>query len=104
MFGGADATVIAHRQPPSPYGNPCYTSEVDRAAHAPVVTTQLSQLMTCLLTWGAVVLLLPVIVLLWLTESKQQRARRWRRSGQTYKTIASRLNVSPTTARRYCLA
>jgi len=71
---------------------------------APVVITQLSQLMTCLLTWGAVVLLLPVIVLLWLTESKQQRARRWRRSGQTYKTIASKLNVSPTTARRYCLA
>lgn len=60
--------------------------------------------MTCLLTWGAVVLLFPIIFLIWLTESKQQKARRWRSAGLTYKTIASRLNVSPTTARRYCLA
>jgi DNA-binding CsgD family transcriptional regulator len=61
--------------------------------------------MTCSFFVGAlVVLLFPVIVLLWLTESKQQRAKRWRKSGQTYASIASRLNVSPTTARRYCLA
>ena len=60
--------------------------------------------MTCLLTWGAVVLLLPVLLLLWATESKQQRARRWRKAGHTYKSIASRLDVSPTTARRYALA
>ena len=59
--------------------------------------------MTCLLTWGAVVLLFPVIFILWLTESKQQSAKRMRKAGHTYKTIASRLNVSPTTARRYCL-
>ena len=60
--------------------------------------------MTCLLTWGAVVLLFLLILLLWITESKQQKARRWRSAGHTYKTIASRLNVSPTTARRYALA
>jgi hypothetical protein len=79
--------------------------EVDRAAHAPVVTTTHSQLMTCSFIVGAlVVLLFPVIVLFWATESKQQRAKRWRKSGQTYAAIASRLNVSPTTARRYCLA
>jgi DNA-binding CsgD family transcriptional regulator len=52
----------------------------------------------------AVVLLFPVIFLLWLTESKQQKARRWRSAGLTYKTIASRLHCSPTTARRYALA
>ena len=82
----------------------CYIDGVDRAAHAPVVTTQLSQLMTCLLTWGAVVLLFPVIFILWLTESKQQSAKRMRKAGHTYKTIATRLSVSPTTARRYALA
>jgi DNA-binding CsgD family transcriptional regulator len=49
-------------------------------------------------------LLLPVLILLWATESKQQRAKRWRKAGNTYKTIASRLNVSPSTARRYALA
>ena len=60
--------------------------------------------MTCLLTWGAVVLLFPVIFLLWLTESKQQRAKRMRKAGHTYKTIARNLSISPTTARRYALA
>lgn len=39
-----------------------------------------------------------------LTMSRTKRARVMRRSGDTYKTIASRLNVSPTTARRYALA
>tara|TARA_R110002012_G_scaffold94022_1_gene227868 strand:+ start:553 stop:747 length:195 start_codon:yes stop_codon:yes gene_type:complete len=39
-----------------------------------------------------------------LTMTRTKRARVMRRSGDTYKTIASRLNVSPTTARRYALA
>jgi len=39
-----------------------------------------------------------------LTMSRTKRARVMRRSGDTYKTIASRLKVSPTTARRYALA
>ena len=39
-----------------------------------------------------------------LTMSRTKRARVMRRSGDTYKTIASRLNVSPTTARRYAPA
>jgi len=39
-----------------------------------------------------------------LTMSRTKRARVMRRSGDTYKTIASRLNVSPSTARRYALA
>ena len=47
---------------------------------------------------------LPLIILLWATESKQQKAKRQRRYGHSYKTIAQRLNVSPTTARRYALA
>ena len=60
--------------------------------------------MSCFLAWGAALLLLPLLVLLWATESPQQRACRWRRAGLTYKAIAQRLNCSPTTARRYCLA
>ena len=45
--------------------------------------------MTCLLTWGAVVLLFPILFILWLTESKQQRAKRQRNAGHTYKEIAA---------------
>jgi len=46
------------------------------------------------------VLLLPVLVLLWATESRQQRARRWRRDGWTQQRIADRLGCSRTTVRR----
>ena len=56
-----------------------------------------------LLAWGAALLLLPVLILLWATESKQQRAQRWRSTGSTYKAIADRLHCSTSTARRYCL-
>ena len=59
---------------------------------------------TTLAALVAVFLLIPIVVLLWATESPQQRARRMRRRGHTFRTIAGRLHVSPTTARRYCLA
>jgi len=49
-------------------------------------------------------LLFPVLFLLWLTESRQQRARRWRRDGLTYRAIAERLGCSQTTARRLVAA
>ena len=39
-----------------------------------------------------------------LTMSRTKRARVMRQSGSTYKTIGERLAVSPSTARRYCLA
>jgi hypothetical protein len=45
-------------------------------------------------------ILLPLIVLAWASESRQQRARRWRRSGLTQQAIADRLGVSRSTARR----
>jgi DNA-binding transcriptional regulator LsrR (DeoR family) len=46
------------------------------------------------------ILLLPVTILLWASESRQQRARRWRRAGLTQQAIADRLGCSRTTARR----
>jgi len=59
---------------------------------------------SALIALTAVFLLLPVVFLLWATESPQQSARRMRRYGHTFKTISARLGVSPSTARRYCLA
>ncbi len=56
--------------------------------------------MTTILCTVLVLLLLPALFLLWLTESRQQRARRWRRDGLTYRVIAERLGCSQTTARR----
>ena len=60
--------------------------------------------MTCALAWITALLLLPLLILWRLSLTKQQNAKRLRSTGLTYKAIASRLNVSPTTARRYCLA
>lgn len=51
-----------------------------------------------------ILLLLPVLILLWATESREQRARRWRRDGMTYRVIAERLGCSQTTARRLVVA
>ena len=45
-------------------------------------------------------LLLPILVLLWATESRQQRARRWRQAGLTQQAIADRLSCSRSTVRR----
>ena len=49
-------------------------------------------------------ILLPLIVLLWATESREQRARRWRRQGWTPQRIADRLCCSRTTVRRLLAA
>jgi DNA-binding CsgD family transcriptional regulator len=50
------------------------------------------------------ILLLPVIILLWASESRQQRAKRWRRAGMTQQAIADRLGVSRSTVRRLLAA
>lgn len=59
---------------------------------------------TTLAALVAAFLLLPLLLLLWATESPRQRARRMRRRGHSYRTIGARLGVAHTTARRYCLA
>ena len=55
---------------------------------------------TCLAAWVAVFVLLPILVLCWATESRQQRVRRWRQAGLTQQGIADRLGCSRSTVRR----
>lgn len=59
---------------------------------------------TCITAWAVALLLLPLIVLLWACESRQQRARRWRRDGLTQQAIADRLGCSRSTVRRLLAA
>jgi len=57
--------------------------------------------MTCTaIAWAAVLILLPLVFLLWLTESRQQRARRLRSYGWSQRRIADHLQVSRATVRR----
>lgn len=56
---------------------------------------------TCLAAWALALLLFPLILLAWASESKPQRARRLRRQGLTWRAISSRLGCSPSTARRW---
>jgi hypothetical protein len=55
---------------------------------------------TSLLALLLAALLLPILILLWATEGREQRARRWRRQGMTQQAIADRLGCSRTTVRR----
>jgi hypothetical protein len=55
---------------------------------------------TSLLALLLAALLLPLLILLWATESREQRARRWRRQGMTQQAIAQRLGCSRSTVRR----
>ena len=54
-------------------------------------------------------IILPVLVLFWVTESQEQRrtrqtktARKLRAQNYTFREIAERIGKSETTARRYC--
>jgi DNA-binding CsgD family transcriptional regulator len=49
-------------------------------------------------------ILLPLIVLAWASESRQQRAKRWRRAGLTQQAIADRLGCSRSTVQRLLAA
>lgn len=52
----------------------------------------------------AALILLPLLILLWASESRPQRARRLRSYGWTQQRIADHLGVSRTTARRLLTA
>ena len=49
-------------------------------------------------------ILLPLLILLWASESREQRAKRWRKAGLTQQAIADRLGCSRTTVRRMLAA
>lgn len=50
--------------------------------------------MSCFLAWCAALLLLPLIVLLWATESPSTRVRRWQVAGLSQQAIADRLGCT----------
>ncbi len=58
---------------------------------------------TCAVAWVAALLLLPLLVLLWMTESKSTRINRLKKT-QTWKQIGQRYGVSASTARRWAMA
>lgn len=59
---------------------------------------------TCALAWLAALITLPVVLLLWATESRLQTARRLRGYGWTQQRIADRLGCSRSTVRRLLMA
>ena len=60
--------------------------------------------MTCIAAWVVALLLLPVLFLLWCTESRHTRIQRLKTNGMTWKAIGQRYGVSATTARRWATA
>jgi len=63
--------------------------------------------MATITTTAAILLaliLFPVLILLWASESRQQRARRWRHAGLTQQAIADRLGCSRSTVQRLLAA
>jgi AraC-like DNA-binding protein len=84
---------LGHRQPER-------GADPHLARHWPVQSMSI----TCIAAWVAVLILLPIVVLLWATESRQQRARRWRRDGWTQQRIADQLGCSRSTVRRMLAA
>jgi len=78
---------------------------IGRPSAPPVSTTPpFPAMTTTTIALLIALLLLPVLILLWATESRQQRARRWRRDGWTQQRIADRLGCSRTTVRRLLAA
>ena len=58
----------------------------------------------CILATVLAILTIPLVLLLWLTETRTQRVRRWRAAGMSQQAIADRLGVSRSTVRRMLAA
>ena len=56
---------------------------------------------TCLVATVLALITVPLVILWRLSLTPQQQAKRLRSTGHTYKSIATRLSISPTTARRW---
>ena len=46
------------------------------------------------MAWAAVLIVLPVLVLLWLTESQEQRIRRFSRKGMSQRQLAAHFGTT----------
>jgi hypothetical protein len=58
----------------------------------------------CILATLLAIITIPLVLLLYITETRQQRARRWHAAGWTQQRIADRLGISRTTVRRILAA
>jgi hypothetical protein len=58
----------------------------------------------CIAACTAVLLLLPILILLWATESTEQRARRLRSYGWTQRRIAEHMGISRSRVQRIVTA
>jgi CRP-like cAMP-binding protein len=58
----------------------------------------------CILATLLAILTIPLVLLLYITETRQQRIKRWRAVGWTQQRIADRLGCSRTTVRRILAA
>jgi DNA invertase Pin-like site-specific DNA recombinase len=56
--------------------------------------------MSTTIAWVAVILLFPLILILWATESQQQRIRRLHTAGMSQNKIATHLNISRYAVRK----
>ena len=56
------------------------------------------------LFWIAALVLLPILILLWITESRSQRINRMRANGWTVTAIAKRYGCSRSSVRRWQVA
>jgi hypothetical protein len=58
----------------------------------------------CIAACAAVLLLLPILILLWATESTEQRAKRLRSYGWTQRRIAEHMSISRSRVQRIVTA
>jgi hypothetical protein len=58
----------------------------------------------CIAACTAMLLLLPILILLWATESTEQRARRLRSYGWTQRRIAEHMGISRSRVQRIVTA
>ena len=58
---------------------------------------------TCAMAWLVVLLLMPLVIVWNITESKCTKIKRARNQGKTWRVIAERYGVSQSTVRRWAM-
>ena len=84
----------------------CYYLGVGSEGHGPPPATNsfFNMSFTCFAATVLVLLLLPLHLLMWATESKSTRINRYRAQGQTWKAIGQRYGVHASTVSRWAKA